>query len=314
MDDKLVTQKAAKDHVDKTCLPDVQCTEPNVKIPIMQVGVENVEVPFKIESKNGGFNELVANVSLRTSLDAQTKGISMSRLLLTLKPYLDLPLKSKLIEQILKDVIKNVGDDNPWGANAAFMKFEFRMPIKRKSIKSDNEFPIYYKCRFEGQLYDVQMTKSSGAKNQEWYYRFFEGATVQYASYCPCSAELCSVLDSRGFPHNQRSFANVLIEKDTYSDEYVWLEDIIDSVESVIPTLPYPIIKRVDEQEIAKVAGENPMFVEDAIRAISQSVENIPGVIDWVVKCVHEESIHTSEAIAINWKGVNGGFDGRRFI
>ena len=35
---------------------------------------------------------------------------------------------------------------------------------------------------------------------------------------------------------------------------------------------------------------------------------------DWIVKCSHEESIHTSEAIAINWKGIPNGFDGRRFI
>jgi len=298
----------------KECLPDIQCTEPNIEIPIMQVGVENVEVPFKLESKTGGFNEMVANVSLRTSLDAKTKGISMSRLLLTLKPYLDLPLKSKLIERILKDVIRNIGDGNPWGANAAYMKFDFRMPVKRKSIKSKNEFPIYYKCRFEGQLYDVTMVKADGTKTQEWYYRFFEGVEVQYASYCPCSAELCSVLDSKGFPHNQRSFANVLTEINTYGDDYVWLEDIINAVESVIPTLPYPIIKRVDEQEIARVAGENPMFVEDAVRAISNSISGLDGVVDWIVKCSHEESIHTSEAIAINWKGIPGGFDGRRFI
>jgi len=298
----------------KECLPDIQCTEPTIKIPIMQVGVENVEVPFKLESKQGGYNELVANVSLRTSLDSKTKGISMSRLLLTLKPYLDLPLKSKLIEQILKDVIKNVGDGSPWGTNAAFMKFDFRMPVKRKSIKTDNEFPIYYKCRFEGQIYDATMVKASGQKNQEWYFRFFEGVTVQYASYCPCSAELCNVLDSKGFPHNQRSFAHILTEINTYGTDYVWLENIINAVENVIPTLPYPVIKREDEQEIARVAGENPMFVEDAIRAVSESVNEIPGVIDWIIKCSHEESIHTSEAIAINWKGTNGGFDGRRFI
>jgi GTP cyclohydrolase I len=158
------------------------------------------------------------------------------------------------------------------------------------------------------------MVKADGTKTQEWYYRFFEGVEVQYASYCPCSAELCNALDETGFPHNQRSFANVLTEINTYGEDYVWLEDIINSVENVIPTLPYPIIKRVDEQEIARVAGENPMFVEDAVRAISESVASIKGVTDWIVKCVHEESIHTSEAIAINWKGIPGGFDGRRFI
>ena len=79
---------------DKTCLPDIQCSEPGIQIPIKRVGVENVEVPFKLESKYGGFHEMVANVSMGTNLDENNKGISMSRLIRTLKPYLDLPLKS----------------------------------------------------------------------------------------------------------------------------------------------------------------------------------------------------------------------------
>lgn len=296
-------------------LPDVQESEPNIKIPIMQVGVENVEVPFKLESKYGGFHEMTANVAIRTSLDADTKGISMSRLLLTLKPYLDLPLKSKLIEEILKKIIENIGPSKTPGASAAYMTFDFRMPITRKSIISNNQFPIYYKCRFEGQVYDVELTEADKVtKKRKWYYRFFQGATIQYASYCPCSAELCDVLPGKGFPHNQRSFAHIMVETNTYDKQYVWLEDIIEAVEGGIPTLPYPVIKRVDEQEIARIAGENPMFVEDAIRSISQSLDNIDGLVDWIVKCSHEESIHTSEAIAINWKGEFGGFDGRRYL
>jgi len=294
---------------EKECLPDIQCSEPNIRIPIMQVGVENVEVPFKLESKYGGFHEMIANVTMKTSLDRKTKGISMSRLLLTLKPYLDLPLKRKLIEQILKELLTNIGSEG------AYMKFEFRMPIARKSIKTDNSFPIYYKCKFEGQLYNsYHITGPDKTKTKKRHYRFMQGVTIQYASYCPCSAELCNVLDTKGFPHNQRSFAVIMVEIDTYGDKYVWLEDIISAAENVIPTLPYPIIKRIDEQEIARVAGDNPMFVEDAIRSISNAIDNIDGVIDWIVKCSHEESIHTSEAIAVNWKGVYGGFDGRIFL
>jgi GTP cyclohydrolase I len=287
------------------CLPDIQCSTPNVKIPIKQVGVENVEVPFRLEFRSGGFCQLNANVSIRTSLDAETKGISMSRLLLTLKPYLDLPLKHKLIKQILFDLKENVGSED------SFMKFDFRMPIKRKSILSDNEFPIYYRCRFEGQYID-NYYKGTGDNSL---FRFYQAVTIQYASYCPCSAELCGDLSRKGatgFPHNQRSFAHVLIE--VKEGNYVWLEDIIDSIESKIKTLPYPVIKRVDEQEIARVAAENPMFVEDAIRSISQALDDNEKIYDWIVKCSHEESIHTSEAIAINWKGIEGGFDGRRYL
>lgn len=291
------------------CLPDIQCEAPNIHIPIQQVGVENVEVPFKIESKYGGYYQLNANVSIRTNLDKNTKGISMSRLLLTLKPYLDLPLKHKLIRQILTDLKKNIGSE------ASYMKFEFRMPIKRKSIKSDNEFPIYYKCRFEGQLYMYDEFIETGVWKPSEMFRFYQGVIIQYASYCPCSAELCHDLrekGARGFPHNQRSFADILVE--IQEDNYVWLEDIIEAIESKIKTLPYPIIKRVDEQEIARVAAENPMFVEDAIRLISQSLNEKEEIYDWIVKCSHEESIHTSEAIAINWKQVAGGFTGKRYL
>ena len=294
----------------KECLPDIQCESPNIFIPIQQVGVENVEVPFTLESKYGGFHQMTANVSMRTNLDKDTKGISMSRLLLTLKPYLDLPLKQTLIKKILEDLKENVG------SQASYMKFEFRMPVNRKSILSDNEFPIYYKCKFEGQLRQVKKDVEQGdVYRLADEFTFYQGVIIQYASYCPCSAELCNHLscnDSIGFPHNQRSFADIVIQGD--SSSYIWLEDIIESVEEKIKTLPYPVIKRVDEQEIARVAAENPMFVEDAIRTISQSLNDMKGVRDWIVKCSHEESIHTSEAIAVNWKGIPGGFDGRRYL
>lgn len=294
----------------KTQLPDIQCSSPNIEIPIKQVGVENVEVPFRLEFKSGGFCQLNANVSMRTNLDENTKGISMSRLLLTLKPYLDLPLKHTLIRKILEDLRKNVG------STASFIKFDFRMPIIRASIKSDNCFPIYYKCRFEGQLYQVKDVTENGDLDFpiKDIFRFFQGITIQYASYCPCSAELCSHLSenkSKGYPHNQRSFANILIECDPKN--YIWLEDLIEATEQNIKTLPYPIIKRIDEQEIARIAAENPMFVEDAIRLISKSLDEMP-ILDWIVKCSHEESIHTSEAISVNWKGIFGGFDGGRYL
>jgi GTP cyclohydrolase I len=276
-------------------LPDIQGTLPKIQIPIMEVGVGNVQVPFNLESKYGGMKSMVANVSMRTNLDHKTKGISMSRLIRTLKNYLDLPLKKKLIEQILIDLMKNVE------STESYMRFDFLYPIMRSSVISDNEFPIFHKCRFEGRMVGDN-------------FKFFQGANVQYASYCPCSAELSGHLaenGSKGFPHAQRSFANILIEGE--NESYIWLEDIIECVERAIKTIPYPIIKREDEQEIARIAAENPIFVEDAIRQISVELNELPAY-DWIVKCTHEESIHTSEAIAINWKNVGNGFDYKFFL
>jgi len=281
---------------DNNELPDVQCTEPHIKRAIQQVGVENVEVPFSLESRNGNFYQTIANVSMRTNLDKDIKGISMSRLILTLKPYLSLPLKQVLIKEILDKITENVGGTN------SFIKFEFRLSYPRQSPISKHEFPIYYKCKFEGQM-----------RGDE--FKFFQGVKIQYASYCPCSSELSKHLEdngSKGYPHAQRSFTDILVE--TGTDKYIWLEDIIESVEEFLHTKPFPIIKRVDEQEIARIAAENTMFVEDAIRVISQSLDNMDGVIDWLVKCSHEESIHTSEAIAISYKGVDNGLNSKYYI
>lgn len=290
-------------------LPDIQSTPPLIKIPIQQVGVQNIELPFMLESKYGGFYHLVANVSMGTSLDANTKGISMSRLLRTLQPYLDLPLKHKLIKEILEKLQENIGSTN------SYIKFEFRLPMSRKSPVSNQSFPIFYKCRFEGHLDHLNINAPTLPDIPYLRFRFFQGVRIQYASYCPCSAELCHDLNSKGefgYPHNQRSFADILVEtKDKY---YVWLEDIIEDIEGEIKTLPYPIIKREDEQEIARIASKNPLFVEDAIRCISDILNNRHDIYDWIVKCTHEESIHTSEAIAVNYKGIVGGFDERYYI
>lgn len=289
-------------------LPDIQQTKPKIKIPIAQVGVENIQVPFLLELKNGGMKQMVANVSLRTNLDADTKGISMSRLILTLKKYIEVPLKQVLIYEILKDLAKEIG------SRESYMKFDFLLPVVRKSVLTDNEFPIYHKCLFEGQMTTTQ-TGVQDEKVSQYSFRFFQGIIAQYTSYCPCSATLSKDLMSKGsmgFPHAQRSFAHILIQGDP--NHYIWLEDILEMVESTITTLPYPIIKRIDEQEIARIAAENPIFVEDAIRAISEGLDEMEGVIDWHVFCRHEESIHTSEAIAVNWKGVPGGFDYRYYL
>ncbi len=291
-------------------LPDIQGTEPIIFMPIQQVGVENVEVPFKLQSRDSkNHHETIANVSIRTSLDKNTKGISMSRLIRTLKKYLDQPLKQSLVRIILEDICKNVK------SNDAYIRFDFRLPMIRKSIKSDNEFPIYYNCRFEGQLNINSLLNKDGIWKQESYFKFYQGVIIQYSSYCPCSAELSKHLlenGSKGFPHAQRSYANILIQGNP--GHYIWLEDIIELVNDNIKTLPYPIIKRIDEQAIAEIAANNPMFVEDAIRIISNELDHNLGIYDWIIKCIHEESIHTSEAIAVCYKGIKNGFDSRYYL
>lgn len=280
-------------------LPDIQHSlKPKYEIPIHQVGVENIKCHIILESKNGGMNRLLSNVSMSTDLSADKKGISMSMLLRTLVNYLEVPLKHKLIHQILEQFKTAVETES----DNSFIRFEFELPMLREAPISKMTFPQFYKCAFEGRL-----TKG--------HFRFFQRVKIQYASYCPCSASLCNHLQENGnsgYPHAQRSFANILVEM--LPDNVLWLEEIIDLIEGAVKTAPIPILRRADEQEYARIAHENPMFVEDAIRIISNALNNESKIYDWIVKCVHEESIHTSEAISINWKGIENGFDGLLFL
>jgi len=276
--------------MNKKILPDIQENgSPPIELPIDFVGIEQIKLPFKLLLRNSSLIDLVASTSIVTNLTKDIKGISMSRLLESIQPYLCTGLNWVVIKQCLDEVSKNIKQSE------VKIKFEFDMPMNKKSPLSNNEYPLFYKCYFEGYKMDD-------------FYQFNQYVKIQYSSYCPCSAALSKELSPNGFPHAQRSFAEILLCMDLYDKKTIWLEDIIDVVLQVIKTQPYPIIKRIDEQEISRIASQNPLFVEDAIRLISNEIDKMVGVIDWCIKCTHEESIHMHNAIAITWKGIDNGF------
>ena len=274
-------------------LPDIQESTPTIDIPISIVGVQDIKLPFKLKMRNGNFKDMVANTYIATNLRHDKKGISMSRLLLSIKQYLNDGLNWEIIKKCLCDISEAIEEKN------SYIKFEFDLAKDKQSPLSDFNFPLFHRCSFEGHR-----------ENNK--YKFYQTVIVQYSSYCPCSAALSKDLIDRGFqqgfPHAQRSFAKVIVSMDLCNRKVLYLEDIIDTIYDCIKTQPYPIIKRVDEQEISRIASENPLFVEDAIRLLSVNIDNLNGIDDWIIKCEHEESIHTHNAIAINWKGKEGGF------
>lgn len=262
---------------------------------IPQVGIQNLDMTLKMRSKyfsvGRNYIPIQSKVSIQVDLDKDTKGISMSRFVILMAKWVDCCLTHISIQDMLVEISKILESKN------SFIRFDFLYPIYINPPKSGQiPFPLFYPCKFEGQLI-----------NNKFY--FYEGVNVQYASYCPCSAELSKDLEEKGlngFPHAQRCVAELNTKIDI--SYQVWLEDLIELIEQAVVIVPFPIIKRVDEQEIARRAAENPMFVEDAIRNISQALNTKKEVVDWIIKCTHEESIHKSEAISINWKGVDGGF------
>ena len=71
----------------------------------------------------------------------------------------------------------------------------------------------------------------------------------------------------------------------------------------------YPIMKkREDEQEFARLNGENLMFVEDAGRRIKNSLDKQSRFDDFWVRIEHHESLHAHDAVGVFTKGVENGY------
>jgi GTP cyclohydrolase I len=119
---------------------------------------------------------------------------------------------------------------------------------------------------------------------------FMLEASIPVTSLCPCSKEI----SERG-AHNQRSIVTVQIRY----REHVWLEDLIAWVEECASCQVYSLLKREDEKAVTEQAYDNPMFVEDMVRAVTEKLRAVPEV-DWFrIQCENFESIHNHSAYAM---------------
>ncbi len=83
---------------------------------------------------------------------------------------------------------------------------------------------------------------------------------------------------------------------------------LIDAIEAALGTAVQGAVKRVDEQEFARLNGINPLYCEDAVRRIRSALEALAWVSDYRIETAHLESLHPHDAVACVVKGVSGGF------
>jgi GTP cyclohydrolase I len=121
-------------------------------------------------------------------------------------------------------------------------------------------------------------------------YEFMLEAGIPVTTLCPCSKEI----SSRG-AHNQRSRVTVQVR---YRG-HIWLEDLISWVESCASCSVYSLLKREDEKAVTEQAYDNPMFVEDMVRAVTQKLRRIKQIYWYKVQCENFESIHNHSAYAM---------------
>ena len=236
------------------------------------MGIKHLELPLIIQRKNNSNQVVCARARVNVSLPKDYKGTHMSRFVEVLAEWKNRNLLGVDIKGCLEKIIKNLD------AQSGELEFNFTYFLDKKSPVTGLSAPMSYDCSFEGRIEDGD-------------YKFILGVVVPVTTLCPCSKEI-----SDNGAHNQRAFIKVKVSYD--EREQVWLEDLIELIESCASCPVYPLLKREDEKFVTEKAWDNPKFVEDVLRDSVVKLRNHPVIKEFEVECEAFESIHNHSAWA----------------
>ncbi|MEC3861965.1 GTP cyclohydrolase FolE2 [Mesobacterium sp. TK19101] len=266
---------------------------------IQHVGISNFRLPVRYRTRDNGDLTLETSVTGTVSLEADKKGINMSRIMRSFYAHADKTFSFGVIEAALDDYKSDLGS---FDARIA-MRFSF--PVKVDSLRSGLSGYQYYDIALE-------LVETDGVRRKILHLDFV------YSSTCPCSLELSEhARRTRGqlaTPHSQRSVARVSVE--VKDGACLWFEDVIDMCRRAVPTETQVMVKREDEQAFAELNAANPIFVEDAARLFAEQLTNDPRVGDFRVLASHQESLHSHDAVSVLTEGptfANDSLDPRLF-
>ena len=254
-------------------MPDMQKRRDTRNIAIDKVGVKDIRYPIVVQDKLRVQQHTVARVNMYVDLPDHFKGTHMSRFIEVLNLYHG-EISVENLEAILIEMKRRLE------AGRAHLELDFPYFIEKRAPVSGARSLLEYQCRMLGTLAEK--------------FDFVLEASVPVTSLCPCSREI----SERG-AHNQRSIVTVAIR---YT-EHVWLEDLIAWVEECASCEVYSLLKREDEKAVTERAYDNPMFVEDMVRAVTEKLRRLPQIVWFRVQCENFESIHNHSAYAM----VEGG-------
>ena len=249
-------------------MQDIQKSHDTRNIPIDKVGVKDISYPIVVMDRKKKFQHTVARINMYVDLPHHFKGTHMSRFIEILNSYREEIALDKL-EIMLADMKKKLG------ASTAHLEMEFPYFIEKKAPVSRARSLMEYTCSFAATL-------SEG-------FDFVLGIRIPVTSLCPCSKEL-----SDYGAHNQRSIISIKVR---YSS-FIWIEDLVSAVEECGSSPVYSLLKRVDEKHVTEQAYENPKFVEDIVREVTEKLLVEPAITWFSVEAENFESIHKHSAYA----------------
>lgn len=303
----------------QTNMPDIADTAPALQTGKLDwVGMAEIELPFIFESRD--LAPVTVNAKARAFVNLHkedAKGIHMSRLYLALDV---LSTEQQVNPQTLANTLNTFISSHENLSDKAQIEFKFELPLRRKSLLSGKvgwkSYPVTLTSTIEHNIISYELT-----------------VDVTYSSTCPCSAALARQLIQNAFnekfnqdtlsqkdvhewlgttqgivatPHSQRSIANVKVKLNRDINEFD-VVNLINTLENELKTPVQAAVKREDEQEFARLNGQNLMFCEDAARKIKASLE-ASNHADYWLQINHYESLHAHDAVAIAVKGIENGY------
>ena len=275
----------------KASMPDLQNGPSSLIKGAMQqiqhVGISNFRLPIGFRTRNAGDLTLETSVTGTVSLEAEKKGINMSRIMRTFYKHAEETFSFEVIERAL-DAYKT--DLESFDAR---IQMRFSFPVKVESLRSGLAGYQYYDIALE-------LVESAGVRQKIMHLDYV------YSSTCPCSLELSE--HARQFrgqlatPHSQRSVARISLVVDG-GHGVLWFEDLIDMARKAVPTETQVMVKREDEQAFAELNAANPIFVEDAARLFCEQLLQDDRVGDFRVIASHQESLHSHDAVSVLTEG-----------
>lgn len=260
-------------------------------VKIQHVGIHNFRLPLTYAVQNGNPIVLETSVTGLVSLEAEKKGINMSRIIRTFYEHKDNPFVISNIENVLKDYKKKLETFE------ARICLKFSYPIMQDSLRSGLAGYQYYDVVFE-----VDIDKDNNVSKIIHF-------DYVYSSACPCSNELSEharrYRNRAAVPHSQRSTARVSIK---LGEEFIWLEDVKALCDRALHTETQVMVKREDEQAFAELNGSYTKFVEDAVRLMFEQLNADSRIADFKVVASHMESLHSHDAVSVIVKDIPGGF------
>ncbi len=297
-DPKLRTEYDSEHRVtdaDRERLPDTQNADPGAikgaPVTVQRVGASHFRLPMKIVREDGSWILLETSVMGTVKLGAGVRGINMSRILRTFYRYKEEPVRPGSLKTILERIREEVRTEE------ADLQLAFSYPIERDSLRSGMRGYQYYDVLYEGLL---------GPEG----FRPKLQLDFVYSSACPGSSELAEHARAErqvyAIPHSQRSRARVSVELDPEADFSI--EALHRLCLEALQTEVQVMVRREDEQAFAELNGAYTKFVEDAARLLFAALDPVAAIRDFRVVCVHLESLHAHDAVAVLVKGVTGGF------